>query len=47
MIIKFFLIFIATFMTCMFWYGAMLAAASAMFAPIRVKKDERRAPRED
>lgn len=41
MVIKFFLIVIATFLTCMIYFYAALAAVSSL-QPIRIKKDERR-----
>lgn len=41
MVIKFILIMFATFLTCMIYFYAALAAVSAL-QPIRIKKDERR-----
>lgn len=41
MVIKFILILVATFLTCMIYFHAALAAVSSL-QPIRAKKDERR-----
>lgn len=42
MVIKFILILVATFLTCMIYFHAALAAVSSL-QPIRIKKkDERR-----
>ncbi len=41
MILRFLLIMVATFLTCMIYFYAALAAVSAL-QPIRIKKDDRR-----